>query len=131
VLSAPDGRPIARLETLPAGLPNVGLNLPNAAEPGADQIAYVVLTSVRYTGPSGGRVVVTTAKPSAAASSLSAVFGDKTVTLADGTTAYVKVGLPGENPNRVVQVRDGLIITVAGTLPADRLQELMTQVIVG
>lgn len=128
-VAAPDGRPVAQLPAPPAALPEVAVSLPPRAAAPAGQVAYAVLASVRYAG-GGHRMLVTTATLSPAAAERPAVLGSKTVRLADGTTAYATVGLPGEMPNQVVQVRDDLIVTVGGDLPLEQLEALMAQVVV-
>ncbi len=73
---------------------------------------------------------MTTARPSPEAARESWVLGDETIQLADGSLAWVSTDKPGETPNRLVIVKDDLIITVASDLPIETIQELASQIVV-
>jgi hypothetical protein len=131
-IAAPDARPVAQLAAPVADLPNLAVSFPvseaQAAGEGAARVAFEVLASVQYTG-SGGRVLVTTARPSPAALQQPLGLGNKTIRLANGTTAWVTEGSRADLPNRVVFTVDDLIITVAGDLPLARLVALAAEVV--
>jgi len=124
-IAAPDGRSVAQLAQPPVSITQaIATNFPDIRpEQDATTVSYTILASVRYTG-NGHTVLVTTARPSPAAAQETAVFGNKTVKLVDGSTAWVTTGIPGDIPNQVVLVKDNLIITVAGDLPLNDLQTL-------
>ena len=129
-IAAPDRRPVAQLKEVPDDLANVAANFPFGVTVGdADRIAFRVLASVRYEG-TAGRVLVTTADPSPAALERQLLLGSQTVQLADGSMAWITTGMPRPAPNRVVSVRDGLIITGAGDVPIERLQALVENIVV-
>lgn len=97
-------------------------------EPGV--FALQVLSSVHYSG-SSGEILVSTSRASETAIRDGRSLGEREVRLPSGETAWFSDGVPGEYPNQVVWRRvDGLIITVAGTLPADRLAGLAAGVTV-
>lgn len=128
-VKAPDGRPVAQLKDGPAHLSSVSVNFPEQRGVPAGQIAYAMLAGIRYEG-GGNLVLVLTMKPSPAAAQQPTTLGNQTVRLEDGSVAYVSTGMPGEAPNRIVQVRGDLIVVVSGNLPIDQLQTLMTQAVI-
>ncbi|MGI0016969.1 MAG: hypothetical protein ACREBU_26400, partial [Nitrososphaera sp.] len=131
-ITASDGRPVAQLDSPPANLAQaISVNLPD--RPGNRAIAdsdvyYEVLSSIKYEG-NGHVLLVTTARPSPAAAQQLTAFGDQTIQLTNGKTAWITMNLPGDVPNRVVFVEDDLIITVVSDLPIQEVQVLATQVI--
>lgn len=130
VIAAPDGRHIAQFANPPADLAqSIAVNLPDTQPVEANEVAYTILSSVRYEGH-GHTVLVTTARPSPAAAQQPTVFGNQTFRLADGSTAWGMTGMPGEVPNRLVWVRGNLIITVASDLPLDDVKALAIGVII-
>jgi hypothetical protein len=129
--SVPDDRPVAYLAQQPSGLTQaMAVNFPDIIDwSSPDSVEFSVLASVRYSG-SGHIVLVTTARPSPEAARLPWVLGDETIQLADGSSAWVSTNQPGETPNRLVMLRDDLIITVASDLPIETVQELVSQIVV-
>ena len=127
---ADDGRPIAQLRQPPAEFAeSVEVYLPEMKpweDPEAE--AYAVLASVRYVG-SEGAVLVTTAQPSPGALRLMAAPGEQALQLRE-TEAWLSTDMGGDFPNRVLFVREDLIVTVAGDLPPEKLQELAEQVVI-
>jgi len=129
VITAPDGRSVAQLAKPPAGIAQaIAVNLPDIQPVPDTMVSYAVLASVRYTG-NGHTVFVTTARPSPAAAQQTALLGDQTVQLANGSTAWVRTGTSG-NPNQVVLVQDNLIITVAGDLALNDLLALAVDIVI-
>lgn len=131
---ASDGRPVAQFATPPSGLQVFAVYIPpevHALSPG--EVAFVHLGSVRYT-VNGHPVFVTTYRPSPAAAQRIFSLGNQTVHLKNGSTAWIKTGLTPEGrggaTNEVVQVRNGLLITVASDLPVDQLQTMAADVVV-
>ncbi len=131
VITAPDKRPVAQLAAPPADLAReLAVYFPAiAATTDPTMVSFQILASVRYRG-NGHTVLVTTARPSAAAAQTPAVLGEHTIKLADGSTAWSMTGIPSDTPNQVVFLRDNLISTVAGDLPISSLQELAAQVVI-
>lgn len=129
-IAAPDNRPVAQFATPPPGLQTVTAEFPAPSAPAsASQISYSIIASVRAT-INGHAVLVTTTRPSAAAAQQATSLGNRTVKLANGTTAWATDGTPGGLPNRVVWVEDDFIITVASDLPTGEIENLATKVIV-
>ena len=128
-ITAPDGRPVAQLGTIPATVQTVSVNLPtpHTPPPPSTRVAYQILASVRYIG-SEHSVLVTTTRPTAAAAQQPTVFGDYTE-LANGTTAWVRINMPYKEPNQVVFMHNGLIITIASDLPVEDIKALAAQVV--
>ncbi len=125
----PDGRPVAQL-SVPNNFETVSVNfLPDTVSPETkDTVAFQILSSIRYEG-TGGRILVTTSRPSETAMTTPLNLGSE-VTLANGATAWAaRFTGPGEYPNRVTQTKNGLVILVAGALPLEKLQELAANVI--
>ncbi|HET8625923.1 MAG TPA: hypothetical protein VFL91_00785 [Thermomicrobiales bacterium] len=98
--------------------------LPPVRQAKANEVSFSNLASVRYT-VAGHDVLVTTFRPSLAASERLLVLGQRTVQLTNGATAWVTSGLiptyPGGPTNQVVQVRGDLLITVASDLAPDQV----------
>lgn len=127
-IAAPDGRPVAQLANPPADLPNVAVRLPQAQQEQArDKVSFRILSSVQYAG-NGQQVYVSLTVPSAAAAQKQLLLGNETVTLPNGTTAWVQTDMPGDVPNQVVWADGERIITVAGNVSAERLKALATDV---
>jgi len=131
---APDGRPVAEFATLPSALQALAVYVPpilHASRP--DEVAFVHLGSVRYT-VSGHLIFVTTYRPSTAAASRILGLGNQTVHLRNGSVAWIKTGLNPEGrggaTNDVVQMHNGLLITVASDLPVAQLQMMAADVVV-
>lgn len=128
---ADDGRPIAQLRQPPVEFAeSVEVYLTEMKpweNPEAE--AYAVLASVRYVG-SGGTILVTTAQPSPGALRLMTAPGERAIQLGD-TEAWLSTDMGGDFlPNRVLFIQGNLIVTVAGDLPPEKLQELAEQVAV-
>ncbi len=130
----PDGRPVAEFATLPSALQALAVYIPtilHASRP--DEVAFVHLGSVRYT-VSGHPIFVTTYRPSTAAASRILSLGNQTVHLRNGSVAWIKTGLNPEGrggaTNDVVQMHNGLLITVASDLPVAQLQTMAADVVV-
>jgi hypothetical protein len=125
---ADDGRPIAQLRQSPVEFAEfVEVYLPEM-KPWEDPEteAYAVLVSVRYVG-SGGTVLVTTAQPSPGALRLMATPGEQAIQLGE-TEAWLSTDMGGDFPNRVLFIQEDLIVTVAGDMPSQKLQDLAEQV---
>ncbi len=131
LIVADDGRLIAQLRQPPAEFDeSIGVYLPEMKpweDPEAE--AYAVLASVRYVG-SGGTILVTTAQPSPGALRLMAAPGERAIQLG-GTEAWLSTDMGGDFPNRTLFIQEDLIVTVAGDLPPETLQELSAQVVLG
>ncbi len=129
-ITSPDGRPFAQLAKLP---PELGgalfVNFPAIEQPSDDEVAYSILASVKYIGEKF-TILVTTSRPSPAASSQAVILGNQEIKLANGVTAWATIGAKGDFPNRVVFVQDNLIITVAGNMPISEIQKLAARVVV-
>lgn len=113
---------IGQLRGVPADMLEVEAFLPDLGQPDPARISFAVLANVRYKGQ-GGQVQLTTIQPSAAAAGQTLLLGNTTVTLPDGSAAY----LAG---NRLAFAREGLIIAASGTVPADRLLDLAASVVI-
>lgn len=139
-ITAPDGRVVARLSSVPSALsqsvaatfppcavPSRAPSVPQA--PAAERIAFQILSVIQYQG-SEGAVFVTTARPSTAALGQGLDLGNPAGALPDGSSAWT-IQVAGDSPqNHVRWLKDGLIITVAGDLPVDRLKALAANVVV-
>lgn len=147
-IAGPTGERVAQLSSVPATLaqsvgatfptPSKPINAPSRAPslpPSADLVGvdFAVLSVVQYQG-SGGTVFVSTARPSAGAlGHLSCGLGDTAATssLPDGSTAWAIESKDLTNsPNQVRWLKDGRIVTIAGTLPVDQLRALAANVVV-
>ncbi len=129
-IASPDGRPVAQLSNPPAEITSsIYVDFPDATNVAEEEPGFVILSSIRYSGDKGN-ITVSTSQPTAAMSSLTVALGDKEIQLKDGTTAWLTVQGSGDFPNRVVFVRDNLIITIAGDLPVDDILKSATQVII-
>lgn len=131
VITAPDRRPIAQLGVPPAEFSQaISVNLPKSQDsPSASTVSYTVLASVRYRG-NGHTVLVTTANASPAAAQQPTIFGNQTIKLHDGSTAWVSTNIPGDTPNQLVYLRGDLIITIASDLSVNMLKDLAAQIVV-
>ncbi|MBA3944355.1 MAG: hypothetical protein H0X37_07305 [Herpetosiphonaceae bacterium] len=129
-IKSPDGRAVAQLRTAPRTLSqSVAADFPAGPATSAGEFAFTVLSSIRYTG-SGHTVLVTTARPSAAAARETLSLGNKIVQLGDGSTAYALTKMSGSTPNQLAWVKGDLIITIASDLPIDTLKPLADTVII-
>ena len=129
-ITSPDGRPFAQLAKSPAELAGaLSVNFPVIEQPSDDEVAYSILASIKYTGEKY-TILVTTSRPSLAASFQAVRLGNQEIKLANGITAWATIGANGDFPNRVVFVQDNLIITVAGNMPISEIQKLAAQVVV-
>ncbi len=123
-------RPVARLTTVPADLPDVGVWMPiPEAEPPADVVGIRLLASIQYAG-NGRKVFVSVARPTPAAAGQPMLLGERTVQLPNGTTAWTTTNMGGAAPNQVAWTDGDLIIAVAGDVSIDRLKGLATTVVV-
>jgi len=123
-ITGPDKRPVAQLAKPPADLAaslEAFLPLIQPLNPGIS--AHTILASVRYTG-SGHILIVTTSRRSAASAQQAELLGTQTIFLTNGTKAWATAGLPFKTPNEVVFLHGDLIITIAGDLSVDKLQQL-------
>jgi len=120
--------PVAQLEKVPAGVQSVYVtHYPQAPEP-TNGVTFKILTSIKQT-INGKAVYITTARPNGVAKQRPLALGNNTVTLRNGTTAYTITNGPNDTPNAVTWAQDDLIITVAGGLPINQLQDLAAQVV--
>jgi hypothetical protein len=127
-IASPDGRPVAQLSNPSkeiAGL--IYVDFPDIANIVEEELGFVVLASVKYSGDKG-TIIISTSRPTLAMSPLAVALGDKEIKLSDGTTAWLRVHDSGDFPNSIVFVRDTLIITIAGDLPVGQILQLATQV---
>ena len=116
----PNDRPIALLnsgaaefaESSSTFLPD--LNQRSEYEPA--EVRITILSSVKYTSAEQ-EIIVTVAKPSAAASSRMMYLGERELELANGAQAWVTEtdNSKDQYPNRILFLHNDLIITVAGT----------------
>lgn len=123
------GLPSARLINSPPEFSEIAVWTPpkTAAPPlKPDDIAYELISSVRYSG-ARKKLVVATYRLSPGAAKLQRFFG-RAETLPDGTLAGVEVLDKGYYPNRVVFERGNLIIAVAGNLSIDEIKQLAATV---
>jgi hypothetical protein len=129
--SAPDDRPVACLVEPPQEFAlSVEVNFPDIGNRSSSgDVAFFVLASVRYAG-SGHTILVTTAELSPEAAKQPWVLGNETVRLDDGTRAWQTIDQPGDTPNRLVLLKDDLIITIASDLAVEKIQELALQIVV-
>lgn len=128
---ASDGRPVAQLRQLPFKLSRMSTSYPDQnREPPVGEVSYRMLAGIRYEGTDGHVIIITTMKPSPAAAQQTTILGNETVQLADGSKAYVSTDMPGEGPNKLVQVRGDVFIVLASDLPIDQLRTLMTEVVI-
>ena len=126
---SPSGHPVAQLAPVPADLGQpVSVYLPQFIPMAADRVSYEIVGSVRYVG-SGHTVVVSTAMASPKAAQIPTLLGGSSTQLADGTPAWVDARPKDNVPDQLTFVRDGLIVTVAGDLPAEALRGLADHVV--
>lgn len=128
-IPAPKGQPLARLnESATFQADTIEVFIPSAQAKNYDrEIAFTILSSVRYSG-NGHKLVISVAKPSAAVADVNIGLGNKQLQLANGTTAWANQGMPVETPNQIVFLRKGLIITVASDLSLKELKQLATEI---
>jgi hypothetical protein len=130
-IAAPDSRPVAELQ---AGAWTATTQLsalfPIAATNSAPStVGFTVLSSLKYV--SGQHIVyVTIARPTPAVDLANLGLGDVAVTLPDGSQAWLTTGTPGDVPDQIRWLHDGLIITVAGNVSSGELKSLATRVTV-
>lgn len=125
VIVRPDRATVAQLSATPAGMGKVETFLPEQGSPDNGKISFAILSTIRYSG-NGHFVYVSTVRPSIEAAKQPLGLGNQTVHLADGSTAWADSNLPGDVPNRIVMVRDGLLIAVEGDLPVEALKGMLT-----
>lgn len=128
-VSARDGRPVAQFAKPPSGFQLDAVSLPEPRPVAEGSVAYTILSSVRYTG-NGHTVTVSTTRPSSAAAQRPNVLGNQTVRLADGSTVWTTTGALGGPPNRVVQVRGDLIISILGDPSVEQLKAMVPLIVV-
>ncbi len=127
-IASPDGRPVAQLSDPPTEVAgSIYVDFPDIANSAEEKRGFVVLASVKYSGDKG-TIIVSTSRPTLAMSPLRVALGDQEIQLKDGATAWLTVQVSGDFPNRVVFVRDNLIITIAGDLSVDDILKMATQV---
>jgi hypothetical protein len=131
VVTAPDARPVAQLRERPSGLSrSMSVDFPANKADTSGTYSVQVLSSIQYSGAAGS-ILVTTARPSDTAVQQGFSLGERQITLLSGIVASASDGLGGPYPNRIVWQQSVLLITIAGTLPVESLQELAVLVIVG
>jgi hypothetical protein len=125
---SPDGRPVAQLPNPPKEIAgSTYADFPDTTNIVEENVGFVILATIRYSGEKG-TIAISTSRPTLAASSLPVSLGDLEVKLNDGTTAWTTIQGAGDLPNRVVFVRNKLIITIAGNLPVDELLGYANQI---
>ncbi len=125
---APDERPVAQISDPPKEIAgSTYVDFPDTANILEEDIGYVILANITYSGEKG-TVAVSTSRPTLAASALPVALGDQEIKLSDGTTAWLTMQGSGDFPNRVVFVRDNLIITIAGNLSGEEILSLAEQI---
>lgn len=75
----------------------------------------------------GTAAVGATAQPSPGALRLMAAPGEQAIRLGE-TNAWLSTNMGGDFPSRVPFIQEDLIVTVAGDLPPEKLQDLAEQV---
>jgi len=125
-ITPPDTRKVARIEPSISGLVPVSATYPQGV-PTTGTPSYAILSSIEYTY-NGKTVYVTTARPNTEAAQRPNLFGNETVQLANGTTAYVVTNQPGPTANRVMFAQGDLIITVASDLSISETRNLAARV---
>lgn len=130
-VASPDGRAVAQLVSRVAGFSrSISVDFPEIGPVDPKEVSFAVLASIRYDGDEGA-LLITTAKPSDKASTLSMSLGNKQITLANGREAWVYSNpTDKEFPNRVVFTERNLIVTLTGSVSSERLQELASSVAV-
>lgn len=107
-----------------------------------DQGAFTILATIKYQLPKGV-VLVSTTRPSNAATKHKLYLGNQAITLANGTPAWTTMVETANSdgtllteanqelyfPNQIIWVQGDLLITVASPLPLERVQELAAQVV--
>jgi hypothetical protein len=125
---APDERPVAQIADPPKEIAgSTYVDFPDTANIVEEDVGYVILANITYSGEKG-TVAVSTSRPTLAASALPVALGDQEIKLSDGTTAWLTMQGSGDLPNRVVFVRDNIIITIAGNLSVDEILSLAEQI---
>jgi len=129
-ITSPGEYPVAQFATPPDKLAKtISVYFPgNVQQPAEGEVAFTILSSIRYAGDSHS-VLITTARPSPDALSRPLVLGTREVTLSNGVTAWVSTWEKGSFPNWISFIQDDLIITVAGHVSVDELRELAAGVI--
>jgi hypothetical protein len=134
-ITAPDRRPIAQLANPNVELiQSINVYAPETVGP-EEQVAkehdvyFEVLASVEYR-VDGHVFVISTARPSPKAAQQPTAFGDQEIQLPNGITAWITTQQAGAMSNRVVFLKDDLIITLVGDLPLERLKILALQVVI-
>lgn len=124
-IARPDGATVAQLSAMPVGMAQVETFLPTQGASDSGKISFAILSTIRYSG-NGHVVYVSTVRPSPEAAKQPLGLGNQTIRLVDGSTAWADGNLPGGAPNRIVMVRDGLLISVEGDLPIEALKGMLT-----
>lgn len=91
-----------------------------------DQIAEVLISSVRYRG-NGNTVYVNTAALSPGAAKVRRFL--ETTKLADGTPVFTTIVEGTNTPNCVIFVRGRVYVTIASDLPMEQLKSIATSVV--
>ncbi len=119
------GLPAAKLINVPPELNEVAVWTPSKTQSPPlkqDDVAYELISSVRYRG-ADKELVIATYRLSPEAAKLERFLG-RAETLADGTTAGVEIANKGKYPNRVVFERGKFIIAVGGNLPIEQIKQI-------
>jgi hypothetical protein len=93
----------------------------------SDQIAYAILTEVKYESEENC-TLVTLSQASPAACEAKAIYGNTTVSLENGETAFMKGDLKGAYPHSIALIRGDKIITIATTASKDELIKMAGEV---
>lgn len=128
-ITAPDNRPVAALSRVPATLSqSTGFVFPGSAHPvdTGSRPSYQVLSVVRYSGE-GGTLSISTSRPSASALQ-GLQLGNSSIQLPDGTVAWIAPSGPSGVQMR--WLKQGLIVTLTGSLPSSELKRLAPDVVV-
>jgi hypothetical protein len=91
-----------------------------------DEIANILIESVRYRG-SGHTIYVNTATLSPAAAKVTSFV--ETAKLTDGTPARIATVEDSKTPNLLVFVRGKVYVTIASDLPIEQIKSLATSVV--
>jgi len=92
------------------------------------KVAYAILAEVKYESENKC-TLVTLSEASPEACEIKAIYGDTTVSLISGETAFLKENLRGFYPRSIVLVRGDKIITIATTSSRDELIKMAEEVI--
>lgn len=123
-------KPIARLSNTDS-VQNMSIreaDIPEFTDP--DAVSFLVFYTIRYE-LNDGTVYLSTSTPSPAALEKNLGFGGEVAHLENGLEVWLDANIDSDvTPNAVSFIDDDLIITLAGNVSLERLQELAAQVVI-